>query len=473
VLQARLTLSKSAGGGAPVTGEITTVARRLGTFVYMSPGQMVGGQVTGQTDIYTLGIVMYEMIAGTRPFPESATAGAALAAMLKTTPEPLYLRAPVPRLLDAIVMRCLERETTKRYRSVAQLREDLERIGSEDGASANTATMQVGKELVDKALADNDDETAITPPPEKIKTPVRPKSAPEWDDVDEHLPTSTRRPDGSDDMRATPTPALQRPEKRPLPGRHIDTPPVPQLVVAPFSSSPRVRSNTGQVPHSPAEAALGIAPTAVQPAVNARQVTRPPMRPSPLPSGPPPGVPWHHNTPTSGSHGALPSTGVPRAAQGSPASGPHGVPVTGPHQAAPQAAPLPVRTSPSGPYGNPFTNEPGSGRIKQPTIPPGPSFGTPFNAPPVSQPPPTALTTTSQGHAPARALVTPPPPLGAGLPPTPAPGYLPQTPLPPRPPTAAYDMGKMAASDTMVRRIVWIIVLLVAAGVGFVVASQL
>jgi serine/threonine-protein kinase len=117
--------------------EITNAGTMIGTLDYMSPEQMVGGQITGQTDIYTLGIVMYEMIAGTRPFPESSTAGAALAAMLKTTPEPLYLRAPIPEQVSAIVMRCLERETSRRYRSVHQLREDLERIATDGAAASN------------------------------------------------------------------------------------------------------------------------------------------------------------------------------------------------------------------------------------------------------------------------------------------------------------------------------------------------
>ena len=436
-------IAKIVRGSDLDSGDITNVGQMIGTLDYMSPEQMVGGQVTGQTDIYTLGIVMYEMIAGTRPFPESSTAGAALAAMLKTTPEPLYLRAPVPRPLDDIVMRCLERETTRRYRSVSQLREDLERIGA-DGASANTATTQVGKELVDV-----DEETAITPPPEKIleslKTPVRPKSVVEWGDDDEHAPTSTRRPDGSDDAQQTPTPvAVQRPQNRPLPGRYIDTPPVPQVVVAPFSSAPRVRSNTGQVPHSPAEAALGIAPTALQPAVNPKQVGLPPAAIG-RPQGFPPGVPSPHQpSPGSGTYGALPSTGVPHGA-----SGPHASPPSGPYGAPP-----------SGPKANPFAHE-GSGRMRSPST--GPAM-------------PASLTTTSQGHAPARAIQTPSPALGGVLPSTPIPTYLPQTPPPgqgQRLPTASYDMGRMAASETVVRRIIWIVVLLVAAGLGFVLASQL
>src|SRR5262249_8429449 len=108
--------------------DITNAGQMIGTLDYMSPEQMVGGAVTGQTDIYTLGLVMYEMIAGVTAFPIAQTASAALAAMLKTRPEPLYLRAPVPEELDRIVMRCLERETTKRFQRVEDIMQAFDRL---------------------------------------------------------------------------------------------------------------------------------------------------------------------------------------------------------------------------------------------------------------------------------------------------------------------------------------------------------
>src|SRR3954470_6143357 len=64
--------------------DLTNAGQMIGTLDYMSPEQMVGGACTGQTDIYTLGIVMYEMIAGVRPFAEATSPAAVLAAMLRT-----------------------------------------------------------------------------------------------------------------------------------------------------------------------------------------------------------------------------------------------------------------------------------------------------------------------------------------------------------------------------------------------------
>jgi hypothetical protein len=133
---------------------------------------------------------------------------------------------------------------------------------------------------------------------------------------------------------------------------------------------------------------------------------------------------------------------------------------------------------PTLPPGSPFPAEPGSGRVR-PLQSPGQPFGaqSPYGAPPAAHGMPASLSATSPGHAPARALPPTPNPLGAHLPATPIPTFIPPTPpmagQPPRMPTAQFDMGRMAASETVVRRIIWIVVLLVAAAVGFVLASQL
>jgi serine/threonine protein kinase len=110
------------------SSDLTNAGQMIGTLDYMSPEQMVGGQTTGQTDIYTLGIVMYEMIAGARPFAEMPSAAATLAAMLKNTPMPLSMRMPVPESIDRIVMRCLEREAIDRYEDVNELGRELEKL---------------------------------------------------------------------------------------------------------------------------------------------------------------------------------------------------------------------------------------------------------------------------------------------------------------------------------------------------------
>jgi serine/threonine protein kinase len=169
------------------SSDLTNAGQMIGTLDYMSPEQMVGGQTTGQTDIYTLGIVMYEMITGARPFAEMPSAAATLAAMLKNTPMPLSMRMPVPESIDRIVMRCLEREAIDRYEDVDELGRELEKLlpQTED----NDATRVV---LVDPADSMNSRITARTqaamseatvlgqPPPPKAgrRPPTAPPFAP-------------------------------------------------------------------------------------------------------------------------------------------------------------------------------------------------------------------------------------------------------------------------------------------------------
>src|SRR5215831_17637507 len=86
--------------------QLTQAGQMIGTVDYMSPEQMVGGELTPASDIYTLGVVLYEMIAGRTPFADAQTATAILAAVLTRAPEPLSTYARVPVLLDRIVARC-------------------------------------------------------------------------------------------------------------------------------------------------------------------------------------------------------------------------------------------------------------------------------------------------------------------------------------------------------------------------------
>ena len=107
--------------------DLTSAGLMIGTIDYMSPEQMVGGEITGASDLYTLGIVIYEMIAGRRPFTEAPTPASVLAAMLKPPP-PLRSVAIVSAELDRVVMRCLERDPDERYQTAGELAADLQRL---------------------------------------------------------------------------------------------------------------------------------------------------------------------------------------------------------------------------------------------------------------------------------------------------------------------------------------------------------
>jgi serine/threonine-protein kinase len=121
-------IAKIVQGGALENADLTHAGQMIGTFDYMPPEQMVGGECTGQSDIFTLGVVMYEMITGELPFGAAATASAQLAALVTKTPQPASTRAECPPELDRIILRCLGRKPTDRYADVHQLADDLDRL---------------------------------------------------------------------------------------------------------------------------------------------------------------------------------------------------------------------------------------------------------------------------------------------------------------------------------------------------------
>jgi eukaryotic-like serine/threonine-protein kinase len=123
-------IAKIVQGGEHDRRELTQAGHMIGTVDYMSPEQMVGGEMTPRSDIYTLGIVMYEMIAGHTPFPEAQSATAILAAVLTRTPEPLSRHANVPPALEQIVARCLAREPQSRFGDISELDDALAQVAA-------------------------------------------------------------------------------------------------------------------------------------------------------------------------------------------------------------------------------------------------------------------------------------------------------------------------------------------------------
>jgi serine/threonine-protein kinase len=103
---------------------MTLTGTTLGSVHYFSPEQARGDEVTGQSDVYALGIVLYEMLTGRRPFEGDSAAGVALK-RLTEDPLPPTTYGPVPAGLSAIVMRALEREPAKRFPDAGAFAEAL------------------------------------------------------------------------------------------------------------------------------------------------------------------------------------------------------------------------------------------------------------------------------------------------------------------------------------------------------------
>jgi serine/threonine-protein kinase len=99
----------------------------VGTFAYMSPEQVRGHAVTPASDVFSFGIVLYEMLAGEHPF-QAETPMDTVSAILSREVPLLHARAPaVSRELSEVCSRALEKDSSKRYASALDLREEFER----------------------------------------------------------------------------------------------------------------------------------------------------------------------------------------------------------------------------------------------------------------------------------------------------------------------------------------------------------
>ncbi len=402
--------------------ELTQAGQMIGTFDYMAPEQMIGGACTNVTDIYTLGIVMYEMIAGRRPFAEAQSPTSMLAALLTSSAAPLSSFVAVPPALDAIVMRCLEREPQSRFADVHELAAALDAViaAGDEGVTkliSHTPPPQLHEEVTvidtrrEKALAQSRARRDSSQPPNAPVFVRREGSAPAV------APHVVRR-EGSG-----PVP-VPRPSQPVLPPPTIESKPHPALIrrdgSAPYptvASQPRIEAWAAPANDPRREDSQhAVDPYArhdgSKPLVNAR-LSQPAIQQQP-PNNPPPRA-----------------SEDPRGRRDS--SQPLARPVIDPSAMQPYAV-APQRAS-----------QPVMGGWQPPQLPP------------------------QSQHAPAH-LAQPQPPFAAPhLPPMGYDGPVRGSSLDVR----AFDMSGAQSRDVVVRRVVWAIVIVVAGVLALVAASHL
>ena len=111
----------------------------MGTMPYMSPEQIAGRAVDQQTDVFSFGVMLYEMATGRRPFAGQSSAELASAILRDTPPAPTALRAGLPDGLLRVISRCLEKEPGARFPSMTDLHDALQ-TQLRDGADRTIAT---------------------------------------------------------------------------------------------------------------------------------------------------------------------------------------------------------------------------------------------------------------------------------------------------------------------------------------------
>ncbi|HEY9716984.1 MAG TPA: serine/threonine-protein kinase, partial [Trichormus sp.] len=119
-------IAKSLGPASEsATNQLTQTGELIGSPLYMSPEQCRGEQLTAQSDIYSLGCVMYEVLTGKPPFTGSNPV-AVIVHHLNDRPERFNRSLLVPPALEAIVLKCLEKSPSERYQSIDALYDDLD-----------------------------------------------------------------------------------------------------------------------------------------------------------------------------------------------------------------------------------------------------------------------------------------------------------------------------------------------------------
>jgi len=109
--------------------DLTKTATIMGTVAYMSPEQARGEQVDYRTDIWSFGAMLYEMLTGERPF-KTTHDQAVLYSILKEDPIPMTkIRKDIPKELERIVQKSLEKDPKKRFTSMSALLTDLRSVG--------------------------------------------------------------------------------------------------------------------------------------------------------------------------------------------------------------------------------------------------------------------------------------------------------------------------------------------------------
>jgi serine/threonine protein kinase len=131
--------------------EPTRSRSMVGTLLYISPEQINGGDADFRSDIYTLGISLFETVTGRLPFERKTDYGLMHAHILENPPRPRHLKGSLPKELEKVILKAIEKEPARRFQSASDFRTALlqqgERFGLELPATANSKSNSLPAKL--------------------------------------------------------------------------------------------------------------------------------------------------------------------------------------------------------------------------------------------------------------------------------------------------------------------------------------
>jgi eukaryotic-like serine/threonine-protein kinase len=133
------------------TSQMTETGSIVGTAQYLSPEQAKGGEVDQRSDLYSLGIVLYELLTGKTPFDGETPVEIAMKHLSTSPKPPSKLRSDIPRELDMVVLRALAKNPDDRYQSADEMEADLERVAR--GANVAAATVDTATQVLRRPSA--------------------------------------------------------------------------------------------------------------------------------------------------------------------------------------------------------------------------------------------------------------------------------------------------------------------------------